>query len=234
MEKFNKFGNNSNNKFGNNNNKFGINNNNNMANNNDPKNRQITPYKNPYEGRLHHVSDAEILGEYHNKCDVDDYDDFIRNKNDYSRNNNENDFYPDDDDCDDIDNNETYDYNEVFGRNSGDFEGVNPGCNVTNNLSYVDRNTETPRKQTCYDELYGKCTQGPLCKFSHTFKDLSTLWKSRNMLQTNSKYKDASPTNPSMRTPMVPTTILRRDNTLQAISTDRLEPASRDRPADKI
>jgi hypothetical protein len=91
MEKFNKFGNNNNNKFGNNNNRFGNNNNNNMGNNNESKNRQITPYRNPYEGRLHHVSDAEILGEYHNKCDVDDYDDYIRNKHDYSHNNNEND-----------------------------------------------------------------------------------------------------------------------------------------------
>jgi hypothetical protein len=181
------------------------------------------------------VSNAEVLGEYHNQCDVDDYDDYIRNKHDYSYNsNNENDIYSNDNECNDTDDNESYDYNEVFGQNSDNFEGVNPGFNVTNNLSYVDRNTDVQKKQTCYDELYGRCTQGAACRFSHAFKELNTLWKSRNVQQINSKYKDVTAVNATIRTPIVPSTILRRDNTLHSLTTDRLEPASRDQSADKI
>jgi hypothetical protein len=175
--------NNNNNKFNNNNyNKFN-------TNNFNSKNTSLVPYRNPHEGKLNNLYDVDKY------CDQKDY-------NTYPDYNDNDDYCNDDDDYDD-----DYNYDDTFGNRLDTFEGINPGHNVTNQLSYIDRPSDFKQKQPCFDEIYGKCTLGKMCKFSHDFKELQKEAIRKQADINNSKYL------PRTSQPVNPTAILKRDPT---------------------
>jgi hypothetical protein len=209
-----KFNNNINNKiipyknnerYNNNNNNNNINNNN---NNNNNGNHQMVPYKNPHEGRLHHLSESQVCEEYYNKCDVEDYDEYRRELQKYSS-------YSDyDDNLDEhnvLNDSDYYDYDEVFGNRPDCIEGRNPGANVIQNLSNIN-NTENP----CFDELNGKCLKGAReCKYSHDPIILGKEAVKRIQLLQKCKYLPREYRQNTQQN--IPTSILKRDHNLRAI-----------------
>jgi hypothetical protein len=188
--------NNNNNKFIDNNN----NNNNNRFNNNNfnkfnsnsfnSKNTALVPYRNPHEGKLNNLYDVD---KYYDQRDHNIYQDY-----------NDDDDYNNDEDYNDDD----YNYEDTFGSRLDTFEGLNSGHNVTNHLSYIDRSSDFKQKQPCFDEIYGKCSLGKNCKFSHDFKELQKEAIRKHADINNSKYLPRTP-----QQQVQPTSILKRDPT---------------------
>jgi hypothetical protein len=200
--------------------KYTHNNTNFINKHNNPSNSQIVPYKNPHEGRLHNMYDrynTNNLEQYYDRNDVEDYNNYVTHRN----NNNayDTEYYDNAENTSDSD--EYYDYDETFGNRPAAIEGINPGINVTNNLSYVDRDSDNKQKQPCFDEIYGKCTLGRSCKFSHDFKDLQREATRRQAELANSKYLPKPPQQSSTNTrpTIVPTSILKRDPALRSMGT---------------
>jgi hypothetical protein len=161
------------------------------------------------------MTNVQVCEEFYDKCDVDDYDDYIRNLHDYNRDNSNYNRDNSNNDSDDYIDDNPYDYEDVFGNRPESIEGISPGSNITNNFSYVNNIDSKPR-QVCFDELYGKCLKSPNeCRYSHEVKDLEReALKKHNEI---SKYlpQDKRPT-PSR---MIPTSILKRDPSLRTMST---------------
>jgi hypothetical protein len=198
-ENFNNNGNNNNN----NNNKY-----NNFGKNNN-NNQQMIPYKNPHEGRLHSL-ESQVCDEFYDKCDVDDYDEYIRNLHDYESYN-KNDNVNNNNDVDD----NSYDYEEVFGIRPDFIEGISPGFNVTRNLNAID-NVDS-KKFPCFDEINNKCLKGAKdCKYSHDVKDLQKEAIKRYQDAEKSKYLPREYRVHSQNN--IPTTILKRDHNLRVLS----------------
>jgi hypothetical protein len=194
-------------------------NNNNFVNkHNNHNNSQIIPYKNPHEGRLNNLYNNKSCDVYYDQCDIDDCNTFRQN---YYNNNDENDITNDTDFDNTCDTEDYYDIDETFGNRSNSIEGFNPGFNLTNNLSYVDRDSEAKPKQVCFDELYGKCSLGRECRFSHDFKDLQKEALRRQAALATCKYLPKVTNTPFAppRTALTPTSILKRDTTLRAMGT---------------
>jgi hypothetical protein len=206
-EKFNNNGNNNNN----NNNKY-----NNYGKNNN-NNQQMIPYKNPHEGRLHYMADSQVYDDYYSKCDIDDYDEYRRDLHRFPSNSNSvydkyNDYnehvLSSDSDC--------YDIDEVYGNRHDSIEGISPGFNVTKNLHNIN-NSDSTSSLPCFDEIEGKCLKGAKeCKYSHNTIVLEKEWTRRNQVLQRSKYRGQQ---------HVPTSIMKRDHNLRAISSaeDSLE-----------
>jgi hypothetical protein len=195
--------NNNNEKFNNNFNKF---NNNNSNNNNS---RALVPYKNPHEGRLHSL-ESQVCDEFYDKCDVDDYDDYIRNLHDYESYN-KNDNVNNNNNVDD----NSYDYEDVFGIRPDSIEGISPGFNVTRNLNAID-NVDS-KKFPCFDEINNRCLKGAKeCKYSHDVKDLQKEAIKRYQDAEKSKYLPREYRVNSQNN--IPTTILKRDHNLRVLS----------------
>jgi hypothetical protein len=146
-------------------NNFNNRNHQNARNNSNIDKPLISSYHNPYQGKLNNLTN--------NYSDDDNYN-HNDNKNEYNNFN--------DDDYDNI-----YDLDEVFGGRNDSIKGLNPGSNLTNTLSSIDRNN--PPVLPCFQELQGNCPNGHTCKFSHDFKILQKSWKDRQEELNNSKYR---------------------------------------------
>jgi hypothetical protein len=110
--------------------------------------KQLVQYHNPHQRELNVLSKNRHNNEYNDDNDEhnDDYDEY-------------------NDDC--------YDIDEVFGGRNDSIEGHNPGYNVKNTLSSIDREmTNLP----CYAELQGKCLSPNTCRYSHDIKLLQKTW----------------------------------------------------------
>jgi hypothetical protein len=181
-------------------------------NNNNGGSRQMVPYKNPHEGRLNNMSNFQVCDEFYNKCDVDDYDEYIRNLHDYESYNNNNNM----NNNNNVDDN-SYDYEDVFGIRPDSIEGISPGANITQNLSYVNNLDAKPR-QVCFDELHGRCLKGAKdCRYSHEVKDLEREAIKRKNEILACKYLPQE--NRLITSRNVPTSILKREPNLRLLST---------------
>jgi hypothetical protein len=195
---------NNNEKFNNNFNKY-----NNINNSNNNSSRALVPYQNPHEGRLHSLRDSQVCDDFYNRCDVDDYDEYVRNLHEYESYNNTN--YDNNDK--NIDDN-AYDYGEIFGNRPESIEGISPGYNVTQNLNAID-NIDS-RNFPCFDELNNRCLKGAKdCKYSHDVKDLQREAIKRYQDAEKSKYLPREYRQP----PTHPTSILKRKPVLMAMDT---------------
>jgi hypothetical protein len=206
-----------------NNNKNNNNNNNNDGNklvpyknyannhNNNGGSRQMVPYKNPHEGRLNNLNSSQVCNDFYDKCDVEDYDEYIRNLHNYEAYNDNN--IDNDNNSDD----NSYDYDDVFGNRPEAVEGISPGANITHNLNYVNNIDGKPR-QVCFDELHGKCLKGSKdCRYSHDPKDLEReAIKKHNEILACKYLPQANRPNPSR---IVPTSIMKREPNLRLLST---------------
>jgi hypothetical protein len=119
--------------------------------------------------------------------------------------NHHNNKYNDDDDehNDDYDeyNDDCNNTDEVFGGRNHSIEGHNPGYNVINTLSSIDRDMT---KLPCYAELQEKCPSPSSCKFSHDFKLLQKTWSKKQEELNNSIYRPSITLLPRANTPVKP------------------------------
>jgi hypothetical protein len=92
-------------------------------------NKKLVQYHNPHQRKLNVLSKNHYNNEYN-----DDNDEFNDDYDEYN------------DDC--------YDIDEVFGGRNDSIEGHNPGYNVKNTLSSIDREMIN---LPCYAELQGIC-----------------------------------------------------------------------------
>jgi hypothetical protein len=125
-----------------------------------------------------------------------------RKLNVLSKNNNE---YNDDNDeyNDDYDgyNDDCYDIDKVFGVRNDCIEGHNPGYNITNTLSSIDKEMT---KLPCHAELPGKYPSQSTCKYSHDIKLLQKTWSEKLEELNKSKYRPSLTHLPRANTPLKP------------------------------
>jgi hypothetical protein len=143
----------------------------------DINNKQLVPYSNPYHRKLNNMYDDQFS--HNDKISYNDQ----RSYNEHD------DLYNDD-----------YDLEEVYGCRNEGIEGSNPGSNITNILSAMDR---TDAMLPCFSELQGKCTS-QLCRFSHDIKLLQRTWSEKQQELNNSKYRPAMSQPPGSNTPLKP------------------------------
>jgi hypothetical protein len=93
-------------------------------------------FGNIHECRLHNMSDFDICNNYYNQCDIDDYNNCSQNVDDCNKH------YVDDDHIA-VDDSYLYEIDQIYGNIADAIDGVNPGYNVTNNLSYVKRTLDS-------------------------------------------------------------------------------------------
>jgi hypothetical protein len=153
---------------------------NNFSNKNDANPRthndkQLVQYPNPHQRKLNVLSKNHHNNEYNDDNDEhNDYDEY-------------------NDDC--------YDIDEVFGGRNDSIEGHNPGYNVKNTLSSIDREmTNLP----CYAELQGKCLSSNTCRYSHDIKLLQNTWSDESEELNKSKYRPSATHFPRTNTPLTP------------------------------
>jgi hypothetical protein len=156
--------------------------NHNNARNNNSSEKQLTPYHNPYQGKLNNLTTSSYF---------DNYNDDV-----YINDENINDNY----DNDDV----LYNIDEVFGGRNESIEGLNPGFNPTQTLSSIDRNTDSIKDSLpCYAELQGKCLDKKTCRYNHDPRLLQRTWSERQEELMRSKYRPtAGP--PYRNTPLTP------------------------------
>jgi hypothetical protein len=220
--------NNNNNKFNNdgqNNRLVPFNNNDNNNKNNGQNNngsRQMVPYRNPHEGRLHYMAESQVCNDYYNRCDIDDYDEYRRDlHNNASNESSVYDKYIDNDEHNVSSDNDCYDIDEVYGNRPDYIEGISPGFNVTNNLNNIN-NLDPTSSLPCFDEIEGKCLKGAReCKYSHNVVILEKEWVKRKQILNKSKYAPREQRQHNHQN--VPTSIMKRDPTLRAISTAEMD-----------
>jgi hypothetical protein len=146
--KFNNNNNTNNNghKFNNNNmdnkmNGFRSNNLNNKNYSNNHGDHTNTPYKNPYERRLHRIQEDQVsenfVDNHWNSCDVDNDDEYDEPLLSTSNDNFSVNIEKSHDIDDSYNHDNSNDDNYIAYDNSDSFEGLNPGSNVTNNLSVI-------------------------------------------------------------------------------------------------
>jgi hypothetical protein len=206
--KFNNNNNNNNNghKFNNNNmdnkmNGFRSNNLNNKNYSNNHGNHTNTPYKNPYERRLHRIQEDQVsenfVDNHWNSCDVDNDDEYdeplLSTSNDNFSSNNENSHDIDDSYNHDNSNDDNYTAYD----NSDSFEGLNPGSNVTNNLSVIQNSGS--KLGPCFNKFDGKCHKSDAeCQYGHSMREMNTLFFTRQKELNGSFY------NPKNNPPLTP------------------------------
>jgi hypothetical protein len=98
-------------------------------------------------------------------------------------------------------NDDCYDIDEIFGGRNDSIEGHNPGYNVTNTLSSIDREMT---KLPCCAELQGKCPSPNICKCSHDIKLLQKTWSEKLEELNKLKYRPSLTHLPRASTPLKP------------------------------
>jgi hypothetical protein len=157
------------------------------------------------------MAESQVCNDYYNQCDIDDYDEYRRElRNDVS---NENFVYDKYTDIETSSDNDFYDIDEVYGNRPDCIEGISPGFNVTNNLNNIN-NIDSTSSLPCFDEIEGRCLKGAReCKYSHNVATLEKEWARRKQILSKSKYA------PREQRQHMPTSIMKRDPSLRAIST---------------
>jgi hypothetical protein len=186
-----------------------------------------TPYKNLYERRLHRIQEDQVnenfVDGHWNSCDIDNDDEYdeslLPTSHDVPSVNDEK--LHDIDDTYNHDN--SNDDNYIAYDNSDSFEGLNPGSNVTNNLSVIQN--PGAKLGPCYNKFDGRCKNSDAeCPYSHTMRDMNILFLTRQKELNGSFYNPKNnppPTSSPYAKPDLsrhpPTFIKRPPTTLRSI-----------------